>query len=130
MSDIQPSQPAPAPAADVLDGLVADWLTMAQVAEMLGVSATKVRQLTREHQLVAVRCLALREPGIPADCVQDGSIVKGLSGTLILLADRGFSEIESIEWLFTPDDSLPGRPIDALRENRGTEVRRRAQALL
>ncbi|MBA3265807.1 MAG: DNA-binding protein [Nocardioidaceae bacterium] len=103
---------------------------MAQVAEMLGVSATKVRQLTREHQLVAVRRLALREPGIPADCVQDGSIVKGLSGTLILLADRGFSDVESIEWLFTPDDSLPGRPIDALRENRGTEVRRRAQALL
>jgi len=130
VSDIQPSQPAPAPAAEVLDGLVADWLTMAQVAELLGVSATKVRQLTREHQLVAVRRLALREPGIPADCVQDGSIVKGLSGTLILLADRGFSEIESIEWLFTPDDSLPGRPIDALRENRGTEVRRRAQALL
>ncbi|MBA2444719.1 MAG: DNA-binding protein [Nocardioidaceae bacterium] len=103
---------------------------MAQVSELLGISANKVRQLTREHQLVAVRRQSLREPGIPAECVQEGNIVKGLGGTLILLADRGFSDVESIEWLFTLDDSLPGRPIDALRENRGTEVRRRAQALL
>jgi hypothetical protein len=34
-----------------------------------------------------------------------------------------------LEWLFTADDSLPGRPIDALRENRGSEVKRRAQVL-
>ena len=27
------------------------------------------------------------------------------------------------------DDDLPGRPIDALRENRGSEVKRRAQAM-
>lgn len=130
MTDIQPSQEAPAPATDTLDDLVSSWLTMAEVSELLGISANKVRQLTREHQLVAVRRPSLREPGIPAECVQEATIVKGLGGTLILLADRGFSDAESIEWLFTPDDSLPGRPIDALRENRGTEVRRRAQALL
>ncbi len=130
MTNIQPSPAAPSPATDVLDHLVSSWLTMAQVSELLGISANKVRQLTREHQLVAVRRQSLREPGIPAECVQEGNIVKGLGGTLILLADRGFSDVESIEWLFTLDDSLPGRPIDALRENRGTEVRRRAQALL
>ncbi len=130
MTNIQPSPAAPSPATDVLDDLVSSWLTMAQVSELLGISANKVRQLTREHQLVAVRRQSLREPGIPAECVQEGNIVKGLGGTLILLADRGFSDVESIEWLFTLDDSLPGRPIDALRENRGTEVRRRAQALL
>jgi len=33
-----------------------------------------------------------------------------------------------VRWLFT-DDELPGSPITALVENRGTEVRRRAQAL-
>ena len=32
-------------------------------------------------------------------------------------------------WAFTPDDSLPGTPAAALAENRGTEVKRRAQAL-
>lgn len=130
MTDSQPGFASSPPMPDALDELVDSWLTMGQVAELLEISANKVRQLTREHQLVAVRRPSLREPGIPADCVQEGGIVKGLSGTLILLADRGFSDIEAIEWLFTADDSLPGRPIDALRENRGTEVRRRAQALL
>ena len=35
----------------------------------------------------------------------------------------------ALRWLFTPDESLPGRPIDALREGHKTEVRRRAQVL-
>jgi hypothetical protein len=34
-----------------------------------------------------------------------------------------------LEWLFTADPSLPGTPAQALAENRGTEVKRRAQAL-
>ncbi len=116
--------------ADNLDSLVDSWLTFAQVAEQLSVSASKVRQLVREHQLVAVRRDDFRAPGVPADCLADGMVVKGLSGTLVLLADHGFSEAESIGWLFTADDSLPGRPIDALREDRGREVRRRAQAVV
>jgi hypothetical protein len=96
----------------------------------LGVGVTKVRQLVREHQLVAVRREELRDVGVPAECLVGSGVVKGLSGTLILLSDHGFDAAESIEWLFTPDDSLPGRPIDALREDRGTEVRRRAQAIV
>ena len=36
---------------------------------------------------------------------------------------------EAIVWLFTEDETLPGRPIDALRENRGSEVKRRAQSM-
>ena len=63
-------------------------------------------------------------------CIAGSAPVKGLSGTLILLADRGFDDAEAIEWLFTPDDTLPGRPIDALREDRGKEVHRRAQAIV
>ncbi len=116
--------------ADTLDSLVDAWLTLAQAADRLGVSVSKVRQLAREHQLVCVRRDDLREPAVPAACIADGAIVKGLSGTLILLADHGFDAAESIEWLFTPDDTLPGRPIDALREDRGKEVRRRAQAVV
>ena len=45
-----------------------------------------------------------------------------------MLHDNGFDDREAIAWIFT-DDDLPGRPIDALRENRGAEVKRRAQAL-
>jgi Rv2175c C-terminal domain of unknown function len=116
--------------ADTLDSLVDSWLTFAQAGDLLGLSSSKIRQLAREHELVAVRRDDLREPAIPAACIADGVVVKGLAGTLVLLADHGFDDAESIEWLFTADDSLPGRPIDALREDRGKEVRRRAQAII
>ena len=43
------------------------------------------------------------------------------------LRDARFSDAEIVDWLFRVDDSLPGAPVDALRENRGTEVKRRAQ---
>ena len=90
---------------------------------------TKVRTLIREHQLAA----AVPAPGagqqVPAELVMDGEIVKGVPGLLTLLSDGGWSDREMLEWMFTPDDSLPGRPIDALRENRGSEVKRRAQVL-
>jgi hypothetical protein len=117
--------------AQSLDSLVDSWLTFRAAAERLGVSANKVRQLVRDHQLAAVRRDDLREPGIPALFLTESATpVKGLSGTLVLLSDRGFDDAESIEWLFTSDETLPGRPIDLLRADRGKEVHRRAQAIL
>lgn len=110
--------------------VVPRWSTFAEVGDALGIGPNRVRQLVRERQLAAARPEGEREPLIPADFIADGLVVKGLPGTLVLLADHGFSDEESIEWLFTPDDSLPGRPIDALREDRGTEVRRRAQVIV
>lgn len=130
MTETQPVHATPASASVALNGLVGRWLTLSEAADQLELSASRVRQLAREHQLVTLRPAGLRESGIPAECLHEGSIVKGLSGTLTLLADHGFSDAEAIEWLFTPDESLPGRPIDALREDRGTEVKRRAQALI
>lgn len=56
-------------------------------------------------------------------------MVDSLKGTIAVLADAGFSDDELIAWLYTPDESLRGRPIDALREGRKTEIRRRAQIL-
>jgi hypothetical protein len=112
-----------------LGTLISDWNDWKATAAELGVSVSKVRQLIREHQLAA----AVPSPGagqqVPAELVMDGFIVKGVPGLLTLLADGGWSDVEMLTWLFTPDDSLPGRPIDALRENRGSEVKRRAQAL-
>ena len=35
----------------------------------------------------------------------------------------------ALRWLTTADDTLPGTPLQALHENRATEVKRRAQAL-
>lgn len=112
-----------------LDTLISDWSDWKTVAAELGVSVSKVRQLIREHSLAA----AVPTPGagqqVPAELVMDGAIVKGVPGLLTLLADGGWSDREMLTWLFTADDTLPGRPIDALRENRGSEVKRRAQAL-
>jgi hypothetical protein len=112
-----------------IDGLIPSWLTLPDVAEELDVEVTRVRQLVKEGQLLAVRRGENRVLQVPADFVGGGKIVKGLSGTLTLLKDDGFTDEEMLEWLFTPDDSLPGTPAQALRENRGTEVKRRAQAL-
>lgn len=117
----------PSSAADDLP--VDSWLTVREVADSLGLSPNAVRRLVHDHQLAMAGRGGGKEPEIPAAFVREGMIVKGLGGTLTLLADHGFTDEESIEWLFTADDSLPGRPIDALRADRGTEVRRRAQAI-
>lgn len=111
------------------DSLVPAWLTLPDVAERLGVEVTRVRQLVKEGQLIAVRRGENSTLQVPEEFLGDGKVVKGLSGTLTLLKDDGFSDEEALRWLFTPDDSLPGTPARALRENRGTEVKRRAQAL-
>jgi hypothetical protein len=120
---------APEDATDDLAILIPDWLDWKATATALGVTVTKVRTLIREHHLAA----AVPRPGagqqVPAELVMDGEIVKGVPGLLTLFSDGGWDDREKLEWLFTPDDSLPGRPIDALRENRGAEVKRRAQAL-
>ena len=112
-----------------LAALVDDWLDWQAAGEVLGVSASKVRQLVRDHQLAAAVPLDGRGPRVPAELLMDGDIVKGVPGVLTVLHDGGYDDREALAWLFTADDSLPGRPIDALRENRGTEVKRRAQAM-
>lgn len=112
-----------------LEDLIDPWLTLDEAAAVLRTTPSRVRQWVRERELIAVRTPGATGPRVPAECLIDGAIVKGLGGTLTLLADSGYDELEAARWMFTPDDSLPGRPIDALRDNRPAEVRRRAQAL-
>jgi hypothetical protein len=111
-----------------LGALVPAWMDWAETARQLGVTVGKVRTMIRDHELAA----AVPAPGagqqVPAEFVQDGLVVKGLPGLLTVLHDGGYDDRECIAWLFT-DAALPGRPIDALRENRGSEVKRRAQAM-
>ena len=96
------------------------------IANQLGLVVTKVHQLIRERQLLAVRVQGVLR--VPAEFIQDGLVVKGLPATITLLKDGGYSDEEIMDWLFTAEETLPGTPIDALRENRGREVHRRAQA--
>lgn len=111
-----------------LAALVEDWLEWSEVSERLGVSVGKVRTMIREHQLAAAVPWPRAGQRVPALFLQDGEPVKGLPGLLTVLHDAGFDDRECIAWIFL-DADLPGRPIDALRENRGSEVKRRAQAL-
>ncbi|WP_199548473.1 Rv2175c family DNA-binding protein [Streptomyces sp. N35] len=117
-----------------IEALVPAWLNLPEIAEMFGVEVTRVRQHVKEGRLVAVRRGENNALYVPAAFIdgnaEDGwKIVKGLPGLVTLLRDDGFSDEEMLEWLFTPDDTLPGTPAQALSENRGTEVKRRAQAL-
>ena len=103
-----------------------ETLTPAEVADALGISANRVRQLLRDGKLMAV-------PGsggsrIPTDFLQDGAVLKHLPGLLTVLRDGGFTEQEAFDGLFRDDESLPGTPVQALRDDRDTEVTRRAQA--
>lgn len=109
------------------DALVGEWLTLHEVADRLGLDLKRVKQLLRDHKLLG----AHRAEGlcVPAAFIQDGQPLKGLPGTLTVLADAGFDTAEALRWLFTADDSLPGTPVQALTEHRVKEINRRAQAL-
>ena len=111
-----------------LASLVPEWIDWATAAERLGVTVAKVRTMVKDHQLADAVPTTGSGPQIPADMIQDGFPVKGLPGLLTVMHDNGYDDRECIAWLYL-DQDLPGRPIDALRENRGSEVKRRAQAM-
>ncbi len=104
-----------------------DWLTLPDVAELLGESGSRVRRLLETRSLIAVRRDGVLQ--IPAAFFLDGEIVNGLQGTLILLADDGFSDEEAMRWMLEEEETLGVAPVDALRAGRKAEVRRVAQAL-
>lgn len=106
---------------------VDSWLTIDQVAEQLGVSASKVRRLIEEHVLFSVR--VDKQPMIPAHLIHDGEPLASIRGTMLLLLDMGFSESEAIEWLYADNQYLSSTPIEALLQGHKAPVRRAAQAL-
>jgi uncharacterized protein len=103
-----------------------ELLTFPAVAEALGVPVTRVHQYVRDGHLLEVRTDA-GVRCVPALLVQDAAVVKSLPAVITLLRDAGYADAEILDWLFRDDDSLPGAPIEALRANRGSEVKRRAQ---
>lgn len=106
---------------------VSEWLTVPDLVELLGVSQSRVRRLIEDRQLLAVRVDGVLK--VPAAFVRDGEPLHELRGTLVLLADAGYSDEEAMRWLTHDEDSLGVAPIEALRAGRKAEVRRVAQAL-
>jgi predicted DNA-binding transcriptional regulator AlpA len=103
-----------------------ELLTVPEVAQQLGLKVTRVHQLVRDGQLLAVRDDAGAR-AVPASFLQNGAVVKWLPSVITQLRDARFTDEDIVAWLHRPDDTLPGSPIDALRANRGSEVKRRAQ---
>jgi len=103
------------------------WLTIPDLVEMLGLSPGKVHRLIEDRQLLAVRRDGVLV--VPASFLLDGEPLRELRGTLVLLADSGFSDDEAMRWMLEPEDALGAAPIYALRAGRKAEVRRVAQAL-
>jgi Rv2175c C-terminal domain of unknown function len=103
-----------------------ELLTFPQTAELLGVPINRVHQYLRDgHLLAHPRADGVR--AVPAAFIQDGLIVKSLPSVITVLRDARYRDEEIVDWLFREDDSLPGSPVEALRANRGSEVKRRAQ---
>lgn len=110
-----------------IDALVGEWLTLREVADILGLDLKRVKQLLRDHKILGVQ----RAEGlcVPAAFISGGQPLKGLQSTLTVLADAGYDHVEALRWLFTEDESLPGSPVQALTQHRLKEINRRAQAL-
>jgi hypothetical protein len=104
-----------------------DFISLPEAAELLDLEITKVHQLIKDGQLVAVPDADGRR-SVPRAFVAGGHVLKSLPSVITLLRDARFSDAEIVDWLYRADDSLPGTPAQALVENRGTEVKRRAQA--
>jgi hypothetical protein len=121
VTDSSSAQPHSVPSTETA------WLDIPDLVEVLGLSHSRVRQLIEDKHLLAVRRDG--KISVPASFIRDGSPLGELRGTLIVLADDGFTDEQAMEWLLEVDDSLGVPPIDALLAGRKAEVRRVAQAL-
>lgn len=112
----------------------AEWLTVPDFADRLGVTASQVREMLREGSLVSTRRGERNTVQIPADFIVevDGApeVLPWLKGTLTLLKDARLGDDASLEWLLEDDAELGMSPLAALRSGQRAHVRRIAQALL
>lgn len=127
-SQHRPEDPTPEQFA-ALSALVDGWTTIPDVAEALDVIVTRVHALVDDGAVLAFRDPSDGVRRIPAIFTVEGRPLDSLQGTVAVLRDAGFSDVEAATWLLTPDESLPGRPVDFLHAGRKTEIRRRAQAM-
>ncbi len=113
--------------------LVSRWVYVPDVATRVGLADKQIRALIRDRKLLAFRVGPNGAMAVPEDfLVPEGDgeeILTSLRGTLTMLNDAGYDELESLRWLYTPNDQLDATPIQALRAGRVTTVRRAAQAI-
>ncbi|MCG7234154.1 DNA-binding protein [Corynebacterium sp. ACRQM] len=116
-------------AENSLNSLLAgeELLSMQQVADKLGLPITRAYDLLQDRKFIVWDSPEGKR--VPLAFFNDkGSIAKHVTGVITVLTDGGYDDEEILRHLFTADDSLPGRPIDALHGHLAREVIRRAQA--
>jgi hypothetical protein len=104
-----------------------EWINLPDVADKLGIGISKVHQMIRERQLIAVRRDGVLR--VPAELVANDTVLKHLPGILTLLHDGGYNDEEALRWLYEPDESIDGCGAKGLGGDRAREVKRRAQAI-
>ncbi len=129
-----------------LEELVGEWLTQPEFAVRLGTDPKAVRSALRDQRIIGIKRGTPKVLCIPAEFLvpahmanpadvkeDDGSgkliILPSLRGTVVQLSDMQMSEEEILTWIFTQEESLGMRPIDALRSGNKSAVRRAAQQL-
>lgn len=110
---------------DLVDGA---WFTLPDLAEFYGLGITEVRSMMADGEFLAIRRGEPKVLSVPQALV-DPEPLELLPGTVTILADAGFSDLEILVWMFTPHESLIGTPIDSMRAGRRTEVRRLAMSM-
>lgn len=96
------------------------------VADMLDVPFTKVRQYVREHKLLTqkndagIRCV----PELFLRHVDDHyELIDEVVGTALILLDGGFSEEEACRWLISHQELLGGSiPLELIRTGKYHQV--------
>lgn len=128
-----------------LESLSAEWLTMPDLAERLGMRLQDARRLLEDRDLVACRIGERGVLAVPAEFLAPEPDLHGripdtpaagerpvplaaLRGTITVFGDAGLRDEEIVRWLLTPDATLPAgpHPAAAIRAGFKTEVRRRA----
>lgn len=104
------------------------WLTVPDLVDLLGVSPGRIHRLFEQRILLAARVDGVLR--VPVEFLDDTEPLPELRGTLVVLADNGFTDDEAVRWMLSVDDAIGTSPIAALRAGRKAEVRRIAQSLL
>lgn len=105
-----------------------EMIPLPDIADMLGVSFSKVRQYVRDAKLLSME----NEDGkrvVPDAFLRktDGGykLIDDVDGTAITLMDGGFTHDEACKWMISPCDLLDDElPIDVIRNGGYHKVNR------
>lgn len=110
-----------------------EWLSFVEACAFLGVEVKQLRAWIKDGSLLCLVNPQDHKPYVPKAFLvkhaKHAEPLDSLKGTITLLRDCGFSDEESVRWLFQENDSLGETPLQALRSGKKKAVRRIASTL-